>query len=232
MAIPGVVQAEYFDVGGEGIAVHNINIDTNAGPALRTDAGVEVRASGATLAVNTIRDGEWLKYTVEIAQAAFYSMSMTVAALKPPAGMQFSMWLDVPQCPPSSMAAGQLLRILNPGYAGTGGAAVFGTFNAGKAISLPKGTHTITLCFETGLGAATDMGIAIDSFELQVCGATAEDCKLPAGGGAAAVSAAAAATTTQAAPATKSGAARASAGSSIAASVFAAAAALMLAACF
>lgn len=92
--IPGTIQAEDYDVGGEGISYH----DTTPGnicyyAAYRTD-DVDVEnspLSGSTVNVGYIDTGEWLEYTVDINQSGYYDVAARVA---PPTGGGFSMEID------------------------------------------------------------------------------------------------------------------------------------------
>lgn len=77
-AIPGTIQAEDFDNGGEGVSYH----DTSAGNAGRSyrDAGVDIgnTADGGHV-VGWIKAGEWLNYTVDVAKAGTYYLNLRVA---------------------------------------------------------------------------------------------------------------------------------------------------------
>jgi ELWxxDGT repeat protein len=82
--IPGKFEAEDFDVGGEGIAYHDIT-SGNQGYAYRLDEDVDIEYSGGqengNFNINHIEAGEWLTYTVEIAVAGVYDIEIRVAAL-------------------------------------------------------------------------------------------------------------------------------------------------------
>lgn len=57
--VPGVIQAEHFDEGGEGVGYHDIDA-TNSGGAFRAD-GVDLEpAAGGGHNVGWVADGEWL----------------------------------------------------------------------------------------------------------------------------------------------------------------------------
>ncbi len=60
--IPGTVEPEDFDVGGEGVAYHDTE-PANLGGAYRPSEGVDIETSGL-FDVGWIRSGEWLTYTV------------------------------------------------------------------------------------------------------------------------------------------------------------------------
>src|SRR5215212_2558137 len=62
--VPGVIQAENFDEGGEGVAYHDLDA-ANLGGAYRT-TGVdieEIHATGGGFAVDFAKAGEWTEYT-------------------------------------------------------------------------------------------------------------------------------------------------------------------------
>jgi PKD repeat protein len=61
--VPGTVQAEDFDAGGEGVAYHDAE-SANLGGAYRPGEGVDLETSGGITDVGWVRTGEWLRYTV------------------------------------------------------------------------------------------------------------------------------------------------------------------------
>lgn len=80
-SIPGIIQAEDYDQGGEGIAYHDSDA-VNHGGAYRSD-GVDVKPSSDgvnSYAVGYIASGEWLKYTVNVESAGTYSIDARVAS--------------------------------------------------------------------------------------------------------------------------------------------------------
>ncbi len=79
-ALPGTVQAENYNNGGEGLAYHDIET-ANQGAAYRTD-GVDVQATtdaGGGYNVGYTADGEWLNYSVNVTTAGSYSVSFRTA---------------------------------------------------------------------------------------------------------------------------------------------------------
>jgi len=62
-SVPGFVQAEDFDAGGEGVAYHDVE-PTNLGGAYRPAEGVDIEKGTYITDVGWIRNGEWLTYTV------------------------------------------------------------------------------------------------------------------------------------------------------------------------
>lgn len=78
-AIPGVIQAVNYDLGGEGVAYHDMT-PGNSGGVFRSD-GVDIEASSAGgYNIGWVAPGEWLNYTADVAAAGQYSISFAVAS--------------------------------------------------------------------------------------------------------------------------------------------------------
>ncbi|HUR36011.1 MAG TPA: carbohydrate-binding protein [Vicinamibacterales bacterium] len=78
-ALPGTVQVEDFDNGGEGLAYHDIDA-SNSGSAYR-QTGVDIEnASGGGYNVGWVAAGEWLSYTVNVSTAGSYTAQFRVAS--------------------------------------------------------------------------------------------------------------------------------------------------------
>jgi hypothetical protein len=91
--VPGTVQAEKFDEGGEGIAYHDTTSD-NLGGALRPDEAVDIAtADDGTNEFNVgyPEPGEWLEYTVDVTPGT-YTLEARVASNR--GDGQFSVSLD------------------------------------------------------------------------------------------------------------------------------------------
>lgn len=81
-AIPGTIQAENFDLGGETVAYHDLET-ANQGGQLRTSDGVDVETTsdtGGGYNVGWTRTDEWLEYTVNVATAGNYTITERVAS--------------------------------------------------------------------------------------------------------------------------------------------------------
>jgi hypothetical protein len=94
VALPGILQAENFDEGGEGIAYHDVT-SANAGGLYRdtaVDIGAPSDASGGGGSLGWTKVGEWLKYTVDVSQTRNYTFNMRVANLG--SGAQFRIEAD------------------------------------------------------------------------------------------------------------------------------------------
>ena len=79
LAIPGWVQAEDFDNGGQGVA-YSDNSPGNSGGAYRaTDVDIEATPAGG-YAVGWVGAGEWLKYTVNVGSTGTYTAVARVSS--------------------------------------------------------------------------------------------------------------------------------------------------------
>jgi len=91
VSIPGYVECEDFDIGGEGLTYHDIDIVNKGGSSYRND-GVDIEDSGSTINIGYVAAGEWLEYTIDVQQSGTYSISALVAAVS--AGGKFSLRLN------------------------------------------------------------------------------------------------------------------------------------------
>ena len=87
--IPGVIEAENYDVGGQGISFNDFTT-ANLGNSYRADA-VDVEPNAAGYNVGYITSGEWLEYTVNVT-AGTYTIDAKVAAMV--AGKTFRLEFD------------------------------------------------------------------------------------------------------------------------------------------
>ncbi len=76
--VPGRIEAEDYDLGGESISYHDTT-PGNTGGAYRQD-DVDIETAGGITNVGWIRDGEWLLYTLNVPKAGFYQMSARAAS--------------------------------------------------------------------------------------------------------------------------------------------------------
>ncbi len=77
--IPGRIEAENYDTGGEGVAYHDDD-GTNEGGEYRSD-GVDVETCGeGGYNVGWIMNGEWLEYTVDVDSTGDYDLEVRVAS--------------------------------------------------------------------------------------------------------------------------------------------------------
>ena len=83
ITIPGTLQVENFDKGGEGISFHDSDSDDEGKANYRTDnEGVDIVAlsNGGYAIGYTSSAGEWLEYTVNVTTAGTYTIKATVSS--------------------------------------------------------------------------------------------------------------------------------------------------------
>jgi endoglucanase len=135
-AIPGTVQAENFDDGGEGVGYHDSDT-TNSGGQYRS-TGVDIEAtsdSGGGMDVGWLSPGEWLQYTVTVATAGTYDVTFRVASALGGGTMHLQ-----------SGSANLSGTVTAPG---TGGWQTWTSVTA-TGIPLSSGTQSLRLVFDSG----------------------------------------------------------------------------------
>ncbi len=79
-AIPGTVEAEDYDLGGQTVAYLDEDAANNGG-AYRTDEGVDIQPCGeGGYNVGWVREGEWIEYTIDVQSAGDYQIDARVAS--------------------------------------------------------------------------------------------------------------------------------------------------------
>ena len=132
--LPGTIEAEDFDQGGEGVAYHDAE-PANQGGQYRTAEGVDVETTAGGYNVGWLAAGEWLEYAVDVATAGTYTVDVRVAS--PSAGGGFRLELD-----------GAALTPGTPTPA-TGGWQAWQTLTV-PGLTLPAGAHVLRLAVDAG----------------------------------------------------------------------------------
>lgn len=127
VSIPGVVECENYDIGGEGLTYHDVDL-VNQGGVYRND-GVDIGGTPGHYYVEYTDVGEWLEYTIDVQQAGAYSVAVSYAA--PTAGGTFSLKFPNTSIPKSFSTAA------------TGGSTSFTTIS--KTITLNAGVQVMRL---------------------------------------------------------------------------------------
>lgn len=78
VSIPGTIEAEHYDKGGEGIAYHDVDANNQF---YRTGEGVDLSGDGGQIHVNWIVAGEWIEYTFEVTEEGMYKFTPYVATV-------------------------------------------------------------------------------------------------------------------------------------------------------
>jgi hypothetical protein len=143
---PITIQAEDYDLGGQGIA-YNDTTATNIGGQYRTSEGVDIKTIAGTTGQYRISDainGEWMEYTTDVSATGTYLMEFRVGNRDP----------------------GSTFHVEINGVNVTGAMSVPDTdsFDAfatiSKSLTLSAGTQVLRFVFDspgtTGYGAAFD----------------------------------------------------------------------------
>jgi hypothetical protein len=131
-AVPGTVQAENYDTGGQGTA-YNVASTNGSGNGYRTD-GVDLEATTDTGGGDDLgwtAAGQWFKYTVNVATAGTYTVGLRLAA---PTAVTNALQID-------NAAGTDLTGVITA--PATGGYQTWTTVTAN--ITLPAGTQTLTV---------------------------------------------------------------------------------------
>jgi len=73
ISLPGTIEAENFDKGGEGFTFHDSDSKNEGGASYRTDSeGVDIKKITDGYAIGNTAAGEWLEYSVNIKDAGQY----------------------------------------------------------------------------------------------------------------------------------------------------------------
>ncbi|NOZ25666.1 MAG: family 16 glycosylhydrolase [Nitrospirae bacterium] len=136
--IPGRIELQYFDEGGQGVAYNDAD-DINhgalaAGTAFRVGEGVDTDGRR----IGWIHDGEWLRYTVDVLQGGRYAVVVPFAS--PEAGENRGILLEVDGRPVADIRMSSA----------TGGWNRW-TSVTGKSVTLTKGRHVLTVRVMDGL---------------------------------------------------------------------------------
>ncbi|MFA9389603.1 MAG: carbohydrate-binding protein [Prolixibacteraceae bacterium] len=78
--IPGRIEAEDYDEGGEGVSYHDADLQ-NTGGSYRPNESVDLEiCSQGGFNVGWTANNEWLKYTVDIDSSGFYDIDISIAS--------------------------------------------------------------------------------------------------------------------------------------------------------
>ena len=136
-AVPGTVQAENYDTGGQGVG-YDVNSVNGTGNGYRAD-GVDLESTSDTGGGDDLgwtSAGQWTRYTVNVASAGTYTVSLRVAA---PSAVTDALHL--------SSATGTDLTGLT-GIPATGGWQNWTTVTV--RLTLPAGQQVLTLNQDNG----------------------------------------------------------------------------------
>ena len=79
-AIPGTIQAEYYDKGGEGLSYHDADEANQGDASFRTDECVDIVKGNGGRAVGYTSANEWIEYSVNVKEPGEYTCEATVSS--------------------------------------------------------------------------------------------------------------------------------------------------------
>ena len=145
--LPGVVEAENFDKGGEGVAYHDSEA-ANLGGEYRPGEGVDIQScTEGGYNVGWTAAGEWLEYSINVASAGTYQVGARVAS--PNAGR---LHYELDGQPLGTAVA----------LPATGGFQTWQTVTT--TLTLPAGAHVLRVAVEAG-------GVNLNRFTFSATGA-------------------------------------------------------------
>lgn len=80
VSLPGVVETEDFDVGGNGESYSDVDAGNNGFAYRQTDVDIQANTTDAGFSVAWILPGEWLEYTVETPEAGTYGVTVRASS--------------------------------------------------------------------------------------------------------------------------------------------------------
>jgi hypothetical protein len=150
--LPALIQAEYFNSGGEGVSYHDTDaLHRGSATTFRPEEGVDVDDVNGVTSVSWTRAGEWLDYTIEVNEIATYTHTFTARVASSGVGGTFHLELNG-----VTIASG--LQVPD-----TGGWQNWAVVSA--SFPLPPGEHNLRIHFDT-VGGNGFVG-NLDAFELK-----------------------------------------------------------------
>ena len=144
--LPGTIEAENFDVGGDGVTYHDNNSNKEGdGSGYRTDGGIDVVKGNGGYALGYTVSGEWMEYTVEVTKAGTYSYDAYVSAGG--TGASFSLTVETPEGNVSNLSE----TVVIP-QTGNGSWSNYVPVHGRTLVSLAEGKHVIRLNITGGNG--------------------------------------------------------------------------------
>lgn len=160
VAIPGTIEAENYDLGGQGVAYNdteadNLAIVNGGSPSYRDDDGIDVEVGGTQTNIGYSNTDEWVNYTVNVSEAGSYDFEFVVASGSTEGGASLKLQLF-------NSANGNITDLGETGdFANTGGWGVY-TSIVVSGINLSAGNNTLRVFF-TGGGTNFDKMIVTEA---------------------------------------------------------------------
>jgi GH35 family endo-1,4-beta-xylanase len=137
VTLPGIVQCEDFDKGGEGLTFHDSDDRDEGDAKYRTDnEGVDIVKGNGGSAIGYTANNEWLEYTINVTKGGTYNCEATVSSGT--TGAAFTLSLR------DNGKTTQLCKISIP-QTGNSNWDTYTTVNAELSKELPEGQHILRI---------------------------------------------------------------------------------------
>ncbi|MBR1666802.1 MAG: carbohydrate-binding protein [Bacteroidaceae bacterium] len=137
--LPGTIEAENFDVGGEGVTYHDSNTNKEGdGASYRTDGGIDVVKGNNGYALGYTANGEWTEYTVNVTEAGTYSYDAYVSSGV--TGASFSLSIETPDG-----TVNNLSEVITIPQTGNSDWSNYVPIHGRTLVSLAEGKHILRL---------------------------------------------------------------------------------------
>ena len=147
--VPGIVEAENYDEGGQGVAYNDVEeenlAETANGRTYRDDDGVDVEVSedGSLINIGYTNVDEYANYTVEVTQTGVYNIEFQVASGSADGGSSIKLQQIAP-------LTGDVTELGETGdFPNTGGYGTYTTLSI-ESVVLTAGTTTLRAFFTGG----------------------------------------------------------------------------------
>lgn len=137
--IPGTIEAENFDKGGQGVAYNDLTTANEAGATYRPGEAVDIELAGGSTNnwnIGYTATGEWLNYTVDVKYPGTYHVSFKVASERTTG--KWHLELNGAKIPNSDFTLATA----------TGGWQTYSTLKTTQPISLNQGKQVLRLVID------------------------------------------------------------------------------------
>lgn len=139
ISLPGIIEAENFDKGGEGYSYHDSDAKDEGASGYRTDnGGLDIGKGNGGYVLGYTAKGEWTEYTVDVTEAGEYEYIATVSSGADNSGFSLTLWQD-----------DNLVRLTNKINVPNGGSwDIYKTVSGKLLHPLQKGEQVIRLTID------------------------------------------------------------------------------------
>jgi hypothetical protein len=140
-SVPALIEAENYDKGGEGRAYHDTTAGNSSGEYRSDDVDIRFTSdANGTYNIKSVRAGEWLAYTINIATAGTYAIDIRSASSGTGGTVHFAI---------DGVNVTGAIALPN-----TGGWNTW-TTTTKTGVTLPAGTHVLTLVVDANGSGGT-----------------------------------------------------------------------------